>query len=35
MYGSMMGSAFISQQYLQNVLAYNPVEAGAAILPSS
>ncbi|MFE5520716.1 MFS transporter [Streptomyces virginiae] len=32
-YGSMMGSAFISQQYLQNVLAYNPVEAGAAILP--
>ncbi|MFE6912074.1 MFS transporter [Streptomyces erythrochromogenes] len=32
-YGSMMGSAFISQQYLQNVLEYNPVEAGAAILP--
>ncbi|MFG2622577.1 MFS transporter [Streptomyces sp. NPDC048507] len=32
-YGSMMGSAFISQQYLQNVLGYNPVEAGAAILP--
>ena len=32
-YGSMMGSAFISQQYLQNVLEYNSVEAGAAILP--
>ncbi|WP_405575375.1 MFS transporter [Streptomyces sp. NBC_01167] len=32
-WGSMMGSAFISQQYLQNVLEYNPVEAGAAILP--
>ncbi|MFJ9342297.1 MFS transporter [Streptomyces sp. NPDC101733] len=32
-YGSMMGSAFVSQQYLQNVLEYNPVEAGAAILP--
>ncbi|MEU8777171.1 MFS transporter [Streptomyces sp. NPDC048606] len=32
-YGSLMGSAFISQQYLQNVLEYNPVEAGAAILP--
>ncbi|MFK0011380.1 MFS transporter [Streptomyces sp. NPDC091027] len=32
-YGSMMGSAFISQQYLQNVLEYDPVEAGAAILP--
>ncbi|MFE0581077.1 MFS transporter [Streptomyces sp. NPDC058874] len=32
-YGAMMGSAFISQQYLQNVLGYDPVEAGAAILP--
>lgn len=32
-YGSMMGSAFVSQQYLQNVLEYDPVEAGAAILP--
>ncbi|GHE63795.1 MFS transporter [Streptomyces vinaceus] len=32
-FGSMMGSAFVSQQYLQNVLRYNPVEAGAAILP--
>ncbi|MER5201439.1 MFS transporter [Streptomyces sp. NPDC002755] len=32
-WGSMMGSAFISQQYLQNVLEYSPVEAGAAILP--
>ncbi|MFI8263832.1 MULTISPECIES: MFS transporter [unclassified Streptomyces] len=32
-YGAMMGSAFVSQQYLQNVLEYNPVEAGAAILP--
>ncbi|MET9609879.1 MFS transporter [Streptomyces sp. NPDC006512] len=32
-FGSMMGSAFISQQYLQNVLQYNAVEAGAAILP--
>lgn len=34
-WGSMMGSAFISQQYLQNVLEYSPVEAGASILPSS
>lgn len=32
-FGSMMGSAFISQQYLQNVLEYDAVEAGAAILP--
>ncbi|MFD9374215.1 MFS transporter [Streptomyces sp. NPDC059999] len=32
-FGSMMGSAFISMQYLQNVLEYDAVEAGAAILP--
>jgi MFS transporter, DHA2 family, multidrug resistance protein len=33
-FGSLMGAAFVSQQYLQNVLAYNSVEAGAAILPA-
>ena len=32
-FGSLMGSAFISQQYLQNVLGYTTFEAGAAILP--
>lgn len=32
-FGSLMGSAFVSQQYLQNVLEYDSVEAGAAILP--
>ncbi|PWU24378.1 MAG: MFS transporter [Candidatus Rokuibacteriota bacterium] len=32
-FGSLMGAAFISQQYLQNVLGYSTVEAGAAILP--
>ncbi|WP_405677339.1 MFS transporter [Streptomyces sp. NBC_00868] len=32
-FGSLTGSAFISQQYLQNVLEYDSVEAGAAILP--
>lgn len=32
-FGSLMGSAFVSQQYLQNVLGYDSVEAGAAILP--
>src|SRR6185436_2325597 len=33
-FGSLMGAAFISQQYLQNVLDYDSVEAGAAILPA-
>ncbi|MFE6847072.1 MFS transporter [Streptomyces sp. NPDC057686] len=32
-FGSLMGSAFVSQQYLQNVLEYDAVAAGAAILP--
>ncbi|QIY76042.1 MFS transporter [Streptomyces sp. RLB1-33] len=32
-FGSLMGSAFVSQQYLQNVLGYDSVEAGTAILP--
>ena len=34
-FGSLMGSAFISQQYLQNVLGYSTLEAGAAILPAA
>ncbi len=29
-----MGAAYISQQYLQNVLGYSTLEAGAAILPA-
>jgi MFS transporter, DHA2 family, multidrug resistance protein len=33
-FGSLMGAAFISQQYLQNVLGYSTVEAGASILPA-
>jgi MFS family permease len=33
-FGSLMGSAFISQQYLQNVLGYTTFQAGAAILPA-
>ena len=33
-FGSLMGAAFVSQQYLQNVLGYSTVEAGAAILPA-
>ncbi len=33
-FGSLMAAAFVSQQYLQNVLGYSTVEAGASILPA-
>lgn len=33
-FGSLMGVAFINQQYLQNVLGYDSLAAGAAILPA-
>jgi hypothetical protein len=33
-FGSLMGAMFIGQQYLQNVLGYSALEAGAAILPA-
>jgi DHA2 family multidrug resistance protein-like MFS transporter len=33
-FGSLMAAAFVSQQFLQNVLGYSTVEAGAAILPA-
>ena len=34
-FGSLMGAMFIGQQFLQNVLGYRTLEAGAAILPPS
>jgi MFS transporter, DHA2 family, multidrug resistance protein len=34
-FGSLMGAMFIGQQFLQNVLEYSSVEAGAAILPAA
>jgi hypothetical protein len=34
-FGSLMGAMFIGQQFLQNVLSYSSVEAGAAILPAA
>ena len=34
-FGSLMGAAFVSQQYLQNVLGYSTLEAGASILPAA
>jgi EmrB/QacA subfamily drug resistance transporter len=33
-FGSLMGAMFIGQQFLQNVLEYSTLEAGAAILPA-
>ena len=33
-FGSLMGIAFINQQYLQDVLGYDTLQAGAAILPA-
>jgi DHA2 family multidrug resistance protein-like MFS transporter len=33
-FGSLMGIAFINQQYLQNVQDYTTLQAGAAILPA-
>ena len=34
MFGSLMGAVFVGQQFLQNVLGYSTLEAGAAILPA-
>ena len=34
-FGSLMGAMFIGQQFLQDVLAYNTVDAGLAILPAA
>jgi DHA2 family multidrug resistance protein-like MFS transporter len=33
-FGSLMGAAFVSQQFLQNVLGYSTFEAGTAFLPA-
>jgi len=34
-FGSLMGSMFIGQQFMQNVLGYSTFEAGFAILPAA
>ena len=34
-FGSLMGAMFIGQQFLQNVLGYDTLEAGAAIIPGA
>ncbi|WP_346765099.1 MFS transporter [Rhodococcus sp. BL-253-APC-6A1W] len=34
-FGSLMGSMYVSQQYLQNVLGYSTLAAGSAALPAA
>jgi len=34
-FGSLMGAIFVGQQFLQNVLGFSTLEAGAAILPAA
>jgi MFS transporter, DHA2 family, multidrug resistance protein len=34
-FGSLMGAMFVGQQFLQNVLGYSTLAAGAAILPAA
>lgn len=34
-FGSLMGAMFVGQQFLQNVLGYSSLAAGAAILPAA
>jgi DHA2 family multidrug resistance protein-like MFS transporter len=34
-FGSLMGAMYVGQQFLQNVLGYNTLQAGASILPAA
>ena len=34
-FGTLMGAMFVGQQFLQNVLGYSPLAAGASILPAA
>jgi EmrB/QacA subfamily drug resistance transporter len=34
-FGSLMGAMFVGQQFLQNVLGYSTLEAGASIIPAA
>jgi EmrB/QacA subfamily drug resistance transporter len=34
-FGSLMGAMFVGQQFMQNVLDYSTLEAGAAIIPAA
>jgi MFS family permease len=34
-FGSLMGSMFVGQQYLQNILGYSTLQAGLAVVPAA
>ena len=34
-FGTLMGTMYIGQQFLQNVLGYDPLESGASVIPMS
>ena len=34
-FGSLMGAMFIGQQFLQNVLGYSTLDAGASMIPTA
>lgn len=34
-FGSLMGAMFVGQQFLQNILGYNTLEAGLAVVPAA
>ena len=34
-FGSLMGVTYVSQQFMQNVLGYSPLKAGATIVPAA
>lgn len=34
-FGALIGAMFVGQQFMQNVLAYTPLEAGVAVVPAA
>jgi len=34
-FGSLIGAMFVGQQYMQNILGYSPLGAGAAVVPAA
>ncbi|MFX8856565.1 hypothetical protein ABTM81_20480, partial [Acinetobacter baumannii] len=34
-FGALLGAIFVGEQFLQNVLGYDPLKAGAAVIPAA
>jgi MFS transporter, DHA2 family, multidrug resistance protein len=34
-FGALTGAIFVGEQFMQNILGYNPLEAGAAVIPAA